>query len=167
MIFEPDKLNDRKYKAQFIELVSVYVRLVECFAEKHDVKITHITEYSPDMEKEMSEIGVIDDKTSIRHFEHVIGHDLASRFRDSVAFSLEYKIELGTFLINLITKAARIAENRIGFRKPNLVDFFAGAGGISCGFVKAGYRLAFANDLEDVCVAHISTTTQNYLQKKS
>ncbi|MGB3974502.1 MAG: DNA cytosine methyltransferase [Peptococcia bacterium] len=153
MIFEPDKLNDRKYKAQFIELVSVYVRLVECFAEKHDVKITHITEYSPDMEKEMSEIGVIDDKTSIRHFEHVIGHDLASRFRDSVAFSLEYKIELGNLLDKLNNKKRlELQKIELVSGKPNLVDFFAGAGGISCGFVKAGYRLAFANDLEDVCV---------------
>ena len=142
MIFEPDKLNDRKYKAQFIELVSVYVRLVECFAEKHDVKITHITEYSPDMEKEMSEIGVIDDKTSIRHFEHVIGHDLASRFRDSVAFSLEYKIELGNLLDNNNKKRLGFGKSG-GFRKGKPCRFFAGAGGISW-FVKAGYRLAFA-----------------------
>ena len=126
MIFEPDKLNDRKYKAQFIELVSVYVRLVECFAEKHDVKITHITEYSPDMEKEMSE-WVIDDKTSIRHFEHVIGHDLASRFRDSVAFSLEYKIGWAIFLINLITKRLNCRKS-IGFRKTKPCRFLCWSG---------------------------------------
>ena len=36
--------------------------------------------------------------------------------------------------------------------KPNIADFFAGAGGLSLGFVQSGYRVCFANDFQDVCV---------------
>lgn len=36
--------------------------------------------------------------------------------------------------------------------RPTFADFFAGAGGLSCGFTQAGFRVCFANDFEDVCV---------------
>lgn len=60
MIFEPSKLEDKKFRNQFAELVSVYVRLVECYAEKNALTIPDITIYSTEMLKEMKQMGVID-----------------------------------------------------------------------------------------------------------
>ena len=39
MIFDPSLINQPKFKAQFIELITIYIRLVEVFAEKHNYAI--------------------------------------------------------------------------------------------------------------------------------
>ena len=49
-------------------------------------------------------------------------------------------------------KRREIQNKEMKSNKPKMVDFFAGAGGLSCGFTQAGYKVVFANDFEDVCV---------------
>lgn len=153
MIFEPSKLEDKKFRNQFTELVSVYVRLVECYAEKNALTVPETAIYSSVMLKEMKQMGVIDKLHNADFFEKKIGTDLSHRFRRCLAFAVAHSNGIGKLLDNLSNykrHLLQIQEFKSG--KPTIVDFFAGAGGLSCGFVKAGYRVSFANDFEDVCI---------------
>ena len=82
-----------------------------------------------------------------------LGAELCQKFQDSVSFSLKHKRGMGSMLDNLSNSKRRAFQERErGANKPNFVDFFAGAGGLSYGFTKAGFRVAFANDFEEVCI---------------
>lgn len=153
MIFTPNRLHDRIYKDQFVELISVYVRLVECFAEKNQLPIPYAVNTDKAVVDEMQSMGVVDSTTSVEQLRLVLGNDLFQRFLNAVSFYIERKRDLGTLLDKLSnTKRRTLQEKEREASKPNFVDFFAGAGGLSYGFVRAGFRVAFANDFEEVCI---------------
>ncbi|MCR5104174.1 MAG: DNA cytosine methyltransferase [Eubacterium sp.] len=41
-------------------------------------------------------------------------------------------------------------------KTPTFADFFCGAGGLSLGFTKAGFRLSLANDIQECCIDTLS-----------
>ena len=153
MIFTPNRLNDRVYRDQFVELISVYVRLVECFAEKNHLPVPNASKTDKAVMDEMQAMGVVDSTTSIEQLHVVLGPELFQRFQEAVSFYIEHKRDMGTMLDKLSnSKRKTLQEKEQEANKPNFVDFFAGAGGLSYGFIRAGFSVAFANDFEEVCI---------------
>ena len=82
-----------------------------------------------------------------------IAKDLYARFINCVSFYIINQKIFGNQLDKLNDKKRKQIQDE--FKKelrPTFADFFAGAGGLSCGFTQAGFRVCFANDFEDVCV---------------
>ncbi|MBR5144529.1 MAG: DNA cytosine methyltransferase, partial [Clostridia bacterium] len=78
---------------------------------------------------------------------------LYQRFVCCVDFYLHNKKIFGSILDRLSnSKRKELQSAEQNADKPTIVDFFAGAGGLSCGFVQAGFKVCLANDFEDVCV---------------
>lgn len=153
MIFKPNRLSDTKYREQFIELVSVYIRLVECCAERSSISISHYPILSPDVITELCNVGIIDNPNDLVSVKTILGDRLWYKLTDSVAFAISHSELVEGVLDKLSnTKRAKLQEAEKALSKPNFVDFFAGAGGLSYGFTRAGFRVAFANDFEDVCI---------------
>lgn len=50
---------------------------------------------------------------------------------------------------NYYIKRCRLS---VDHNSPKMVDLFCGAGGLSLGFIQAGFTVALANDIEDCCV---------------
>ena len=76
-----------------------------------------------------------------------------ARFINCVSFYITNQKIFGNQLDKLNDKKRKQIQDE--FKKelrPTFADFFAGAGGLSCGFTQAGFRVCFANDFEDVCV---------------
>ena len=150
MIFE--SVNNITSKDEFLEKILIYIRLVEVFAERNKFVIPTNIELNPALEKELINIGVIGKSEEINELNKVLKKD-CSRFIDCVHFYLCHKKEMGTLLDKLSNeKRRKLQEKEKQNSKPTFVDFFAGAGGLSCGFVQAGFKVVFANDFEDVCV---------------
>lgn len=150
MIFE--SVKNITSKDEFLEKIQIYIRLVEVFAERNKFLIQDITELDPAIETEMVNIGVIATKDEIDKLRSVIKKDYY-RFVSCVGFYLKHMDEMGNLLDKLSNQKRhklQIKESKL--KKPTFVDFFAGAGGLSCGFTQAGYKVSFANDFEDVCV---------------
>lgn len=150
MIFE--SVNHITDKSSFLEKILIYIRLVEVYAERMGLTIPIIYNSTTEIEEEMFNIGVISESDEMPLFKSLLKAEY-SRFISCVSFYLTNKQGMGTLLDKLNNKKRKeLQEAEEENNKPLFVDFFAGAGGLSCGFIQAGYKVDFANDFEDVCV---------------
>lgn len=150
MIFE--KVTNITKKDEFLEKILIYIRLVEVFAEREGIVIPQKDIPSDAAVSEMVDMGIISSNEDLKQLKKTVGTNYM-RFISSVDFYLQNKKLYGNHLDKLSNKKRSILQQEsLTSNKPKIVDFFAGAGGLSCGFTQAGYRVCFANDFEDVCV---------------
>lgn len=150
MIFE--KVTNITKKDEFLEKILIYIRLVEVLAEREGMVVRQIETPSDTVVSEMVDMGVISSGEDIKLLKKMVGANYI-RFISSVDFYLENKKLYGYLLDKLSNKKRSLLQQEsLASNKPKIVDFFAGAGGLSCGFTQAGFRVCFANDFEDVCV---------------
>lgn len=150
MIFE--SVKNISNKDEFLEKIQIYERLVEVFAERNKLAIPVIKSSNQLIEDELLNIGVILDKCETDILNNILRKDY-SHFLSCVSFAISHNSDMGDLLDKLSNKRRKelqLLESKAD--KPTFVDFFAGAGGLSCGFIQAGYKVSFANDFEDVCV---------------
>ena len=150
MIFHP--VSNIKDKDEFIELINIYCRLVEVMAERNHMPIPKIITISDNIVYELSDMGIITGAEDLSLLKKVLDK-IYDGFINAVSFYINNSTIFGTLLDKLNNKkrwALQSQEKKSG--KPIIVDFFAGAGGLSLGFIDAGYRVCFANDFEDVCI---------------
>ena len=97
-------------------------------------------------------MGVIDTDEDLPILKN-IAKDLYARFINCVSFYITNQKIFGNQLDKLNDKKRKQIQDEFKKKlRPTFADFFAGAGGLSCGFTQAGFRVCFANDFEDVCV---------------
>jgi DNA (cytosine-5)-methyltransferase 1 len=150
MIFE--NINNISSKDEFLEKVLIYIRLVEVVAERNSYVLPSDSVINTDVINELISIGILSESNDITKLK-IVTKGLYQRLINCVNFYLDHKEAFGGLLDKLSNSKRRdlqIAEQNNN--KPTIVDFFAGAGGLSCGFVQAGFKVCFANDFEDVCV---------------
>lgn len=150
MIFE--SATNITNKDDFLEKIHIYIRLVEVFAERNNMNIQIIESTQPEIISELINIGVINNETENKDLKKMLKKEYV-RFISCVNFYILHKKETETLLDKLSNQKRYILQQKEKeSKKPSFVDFFAGAGGLSCGFIQAGYKVVFANDFEDVCV---------------
>ncbi|SFJ22235.1 DNA cytosine methyltransferase [Myroides guanonis] len=151
---------DKKEKASFLEKVQLHIRITQSIAEINNIDSSLVDkEVSNKTIKKMVELGVINGPDQIEFFKKTLGK-LYIEFIQSVNFSISFRSLVGNHLDKLNnTIRAKYQQIEETSSKPTIVDFFCGAGGLSYGFVKEGYKVILANDYEDVC---IDTYTYNH-----
>lgn len=150
MIFE--KVTQLTSKDEFLEKILIYIRLVEVIAKREHLIADRIKSPSSNSVIEMKDMGIIESDEDLELLSRVLGN-YYSRFVSAIDLFLSHKNLFGSELDKLNNKKRKeIQKREAATNKPKMVDFFAGAGGLSCGFSQAGYRVCFANDFEDVCV---------------
>ena len=168
MIFE--KVTYQTNKEEFSEKILIYIRLVELLAERERIHIPVVSLASHEMLTEMKDMGIVENKDELAALHKILGNNY-QRFLSALSFYLSHKELYGNQLDKLNNKRRReLQKKEAKSRKPKLVDFFAGAGGLSCGFTQAGYKVVFANDFEDVCIRtyrynHPELPAQNVLKE--
>ncbi len=143
MIFE--KVTQLTSKDEFLEKILIYIRLVEVIAKREHLIVDTIKSPSSNSVIEMKDMGIIENDEDLELLSRVLGN-YYPRFVSAIELFLSHKNLFGSEL------EKEIQKREAATNKPKMVDFFAGAGGLSCGFSQAGYRVCFANDFEDVCV---------------
>ena len=150
MIFED--VGHITNKEEFLEKILVYIRLVEVLAERENISIPQVSIPSVDMIKEMKDMGVIYSEGDLTLLKKTIA-GIYDRFLSALSFYLTHQQLYGNQLDKLNNKKRKeLQKKEAKTHKPKMVDFFAGAGGLSCGFTQAGFKVCFANDFEEVCV---------------
>ncbi len=150
MIFE--SVTHITNKEEFVEKILIYIRLVEVGAERKKTNIPKVSLPSDEMVKELKDMGIISSEEEMKQLKKIINGNY-DRFMSALSFYLANQELYGGQLDKLNNKKRKELQIREAqSNKPKMVDFFAGAGGLSCGFTRAGFRVCFANDLEDVCI---------------
>lgn len=150
MIFE--SVGHLISKEEFIEKILVYIRLVEVLAERENMNIPIVSIPSVDMITEMKDMGVIFSEEDISLLSKLLSNNY-ERFLSALSFYLTHLQLYGNQLDKLNNKKRKeLQKKEAKSNKPKMVDFFAGAGGLSCGFTQAGFKVCFANDFEEVCI---------------
>lgn len=150
MIFED--VGHITNKEEFLEKILVYIRLVEVLAERENISIPQVSIPSVDMIKEMKDMGVLYSEEDLTLLKKTIA-GIYDRFLSALSFYLTHQQLYGNQLDKLNNKKRKeLQKKEAKTHKPKMVDFFAGAGGLSCGFTQAGFKVCFANDFEEVCV---------------
>ena len=150
MIFE--KVTQLTSKEEFIEKILIYIRLVESIAEREGLNIPLVSVPSEDMIAEMRDMGLLEKSEEVKELKRITSV-YYFRFLSALSFYLSHRKLYGKNLDKLNNKKRILLQKQEQkSKKPRMVDFFAGAGGLSCGFTQAGFRVCFANDFEDVCV---------------
>ena len=149
MIFSSIKNTDNK--DEILEKILAYIRIVEVIAEKNKASIPSAS-ISETIISELKDMGVIDTDEDLPILKN-IAKDLYARFINCVSFYITNQKIFGNQLDKLNDKKRKQIQDEFKKKlRPTFADFFAGAGGLSCGFTQAGFRVCFANDFEDVCV---------------
>jgi DNA (cytosine-5-)-methyltransferase len=149
MIFS--SVKNTKNKDEIIEIILVFIRIVEVIAEKYKALIPPAIMSEPILD-EIKNLGVIENEEDLSCLKNIT-KDLYDRLISCVSFYIANKYMFGNQLDKLNNKKRK--QIQIEYKKeqrPTFADFFAGAGGLSYGFTQAGFRVCFANDFEDVCV---------------
>ena len=148
MIFE--KVTQLTSKDEFLEKILIYIRLVEVIAKREHLIVDTIKSPSSNSVIEMKDMGIIENDEDLELLSRVLGN-YYPRFVSAIELFLSHKNLFGSELDKLNNKKRKeIQKREAATNKPKMVDFFAGAGGLSCGFSQAGYRVCFANDFEDI-----------------
>jgi len=155
MIFNSvNNLRTSQEEAFFRELISVYCKIVREASRKYGIPYSTPNDESKESYiSELKSIGVITDSNELEALEKFLKKDDYSLFEKSVYTYIHNRKAYGTLLDKFSNKKRAAAQKAdIASDKPVVADFFAGAGGLSLGFLQSGYRVGFANDFEEVCV---------------
>lgn len=154
MIFKSiDNLHSKEDLSLFKELVTIYYKTVRELCLKNGISydVTSLA-ISDNVVTELKSIGVIHDEAQIDLLRKTLDKDFPL-FIYSVQKYIENQIAFSPSLYKLSNeKRLELQRTEELCNKPIVADFFAGAGGLSLGFIQAGFRIGFANDFEEVCV---------------
>lgn len=153
-------LIDKKEKASFLEKIQLHIRITQSIAEINKIDFIVLDKEVTDATlTKIIELGVIIESNQITLLKKTLAKSYFE-FIQSINFSIIYKHLVGSHLDKLNNSIrARYQQEELVSNKPTVVDFFCGAGGLSYGFIREGYKVILANDFEDVC---IDTYTYNH-----
>ena len=161
MIFKSiTEIVSKKEKKSFLEKVQLHIGIVKAVAGANGINFASSENDMADSTlARLGEMGIIGTAEHIEYLRTITGNYF-DEFVASVNFAVRHSKVVGSNLDKLSNDIRAAYQRRQEAEpKPTVVDFFCGAGGLSCGFVSAGYKVALANDFEDVC---IETYTYNH-----
>jgi len=155
MIFKPIHNVSNASERSFIEeLVQVYCKTVREMCHKSGIDWSpRNIEVTDSILCELKKIGIVDKWEELKELKAFLKDSQYSEYIYCVGMAITHRKAMGTTLDKLSnTKRKEAQQKDLASNKPVIADFFAGAGGLSLGFLQTGFRVCFANDFEDVCV---------------
>jgi DNA (cytosine-5)-methyltransferase 1 len=152
-VFEPiSKIKSSKEKKFFIEKLNIYSRFIELIAKSLKIEFKKKNfEINKNTFLKLKELNILNsnfDKENDQ-LKSMIKQDLYFKFVSAVNFNIQYKEPIGNLLdkLNLL----KVTKTKVN-KRFNIVDFFCGAGGLSCGFSQEDFKIVLANDHDEECI---------------
>lgn len=152
MLFK--NINDIATKNEvkfFIEKIKLMYRIIEEYCLFNNIEYSeYIVNYQGAL-IELRDIGILSDEGELAKLKKIIKNDYEPLMK-ALSFYNENKIEskyiLNNFYNSYRQELQRESENN---NYPTIVDLFAGAGGLSLGFVQSNYKIELANEIQEIC----------------
>jgi len=144
-----NKIIEKNEKKFFIEKINIINEMIKkyCFKENIDFNTIKVNEYQA--LGELVKIGFIENNEDIKTAQKILGKDFDILNKSLTIYSQKPWKFLNKFY-NSYRHQEQCKSNKSN--KPKIIDLFCGAGGFSLGFIKEGYKVELANDIEPVAI---------------
>lgn len=149
MLFKNIKnLIDKNEKKFFIEKINIINELIKKYCIKNKMDYDNISVDEDKVLLELKDIGVLDKKDDFNLLKKLVKLEYFDLFK-SLTFYSNNKEKTNYCLEKFYNSYRKNKqEERRNSNKPKIIDLFCGAGGFSWGFVREGYQIELANDIE-------------------
>ena len=140
--------NEKKF---FIEKIKLIYRIIEEYCSFNNILYSEYNEDEERAIKELLDIGIIQNKDDLGIMKNLIKSEYNSLIK-ALSFYNENKKESNYILkkfYNSYRKKVQLENESNDY--PTIVDLFAGAGGLSLGFVQNNYKIELANEIQEIC----------------
>ena len=149
------RLSKSKEKKFFIEKIKIYMRHIEVLSQMHFEPIKLNSEIIPEAKKRLKELEFIsnEDPNSLEDLKMILKDELFYNLLNCIKFDIDNKKIIGKSLLKIDPIKREIHKKKFKNKKNlRVADFFCGAGGLSLGFIQAGYQIELANDIDPECI---------------
>jgi len=153
MIFKHIKeIKDKNEKKFFIEKINIINELVKKYCILHHLNYDKVKVSEDLMLEELSDIGILHDIEDLHILKKLLKHEYIVLAK-SLSFYSQNKQKTNYFLKKFYNSYRKQKQKeRADSNKPKIIDLFCGAGGFSWGFVREGYQIYLANDIEPATI---------------
>lgn len=153
MLFKNIKyLKDKDEKKFFVEKINIMNELIKKYCILYKICYEDIIVSEGLALTELFKIGILYDKEDMSLLKKLIQNEYNDLLK-SLSFYSQNKKQTKYILKKFYNSYRKIKqEERQKSDKPKIIDLFCGAGGFSWGFVREGYQIDLANDIEPATV---------------
>ncbi len=153
MIFKNVRdLIDKNEKKFFIEKINIINELVKKYCVLYNIRYEDIIVDKEKVLLELSMIGILKDASDLVLLNKLIKTEYNDLLK-SLSFYNQNKKKSNHFLKKFYNSYRKKKQlERKQSNKPKIIDLFCGAGGFSWGFVREGYQIDLANDIEPATI---------------
>ncbi|SES62019.1 DNA (cytosine-5)-methyltransferase 1 [Oceanobacillus limi] len=172
MLFQHiDQLENKSMKKSLLEKVNLMIRTMEEYCSFANLDLANHLYDQTTAVQEIIDIGLISSESDLPKLKKILGADF-ERFLQIVDFYQQHREETDFILENFYNHYRQQLQKQVELdnESPRIADFFAGAGGLSLGFVQEGFQIQLANEIEEVAVEtykfnHPEVQEERILQK--
>ncbi|GAB7231290.1 DNA cytosine methyltransferase [Facklamia hominis] len=130
-----------------IEKIKIINYLVEEINKNKLLKVDKEYDFeNQELKKLLSDLGIVTNKITLNDIkEKLLTREIKS-LKENLNLILNNKDDFNDSLDKFFV------NKKVDKEKPTIVDLFCGAGGMSYGFTKSGFRISLANDIEKVSI---------------
>lgn len=149
MLFQKINLLSKEDKKNFIEKINIINELVKKYCIRENIDFSKIKPHIDIAIKELLQFGILESKNDLDILKKTITKEYEPLLKSLTLYKSKNLKFLDKFS-NTYRKQLQLKNDKLN--KPKLIDLFCGAGGFSLGFVKEGYKVELANDIERVAL---------------
>lgn len=149
MLFQPISKILKTDKKFYLEKINIINELVKKYCANKNIDLDNIDIDLSVVIKELEKIGIIESANELELLKKTILKEYELLLK-SLTFYGKSNLRFLDKFYNTYRKKQQIKNEALA--KPKIVDLFCGAGGFSLGFIKEGYKVELANDIESVAL---------------
>jgi len=155
MFLNFSQISNNKGKKEFIKYINEVYKHITILKNEINITDSNIKKNMQEVKEILFNFGVLSETCNIKDLTLFINENCdfsGIDFYEKI-ISIDHNYNEICILPLYCKKCRDLIKNKDAeIKKPTIVDLFCGAGGMSLGFKQSGFKIVFANDIEDACI---------------